>query len=706
MSQPPQPPEPPAGEPPSDRVPADQVPPQGPPPAPEGPPPAQPPVGFGKQQDPPGARPGAFGAPQDPPPGAFGAPQTPPPGGFGAPQTPPPGGYGAPQTPTPGYGAPQGPPPGGFGAPHAAPPAGGYGAPPQQSAPGYGYPGGPPGQPPQAPPPGYGYPGAPGQQPAPGYGYPGPQGQQPGGYPGQQQPYAQYSAPTVAMPPQQPGGGPSRSRNPIALIIGAAVLVIALIVGGGIVYSSMGEDDDSKNSSADGGKGGQDTKDKDGGDTAGGNGTGGTSGGAVPQDTTPREKAPANTKAKPLFQVPSPVIKDDSTTQVAGSWLTDKVYAKAGIGVVGGYDPATGGELWTAKLTGPVCAASRHVTADNRTALVAQPAMPTKAKPYQGCTQVSMLDLTTGKLLWTKTAKSGDRLVSFDEVTIGGGTVAAGGSAGGAAWSAADGSSLWEPKLGEPCYDAGYAGGGALVAVRRCGDLDNRRLEIQNLDPKTGKPLSTYKMATGVDYASVVSTTPLVVAADIGDSAGDGSGISDFFAIDEKTGKLRSKFTAEGDKYAARCDATRVEQCKLLAVGGDRLYLPTEEHPGTAEFSDTNEIVAFDLATGKLLGARADAGDGYTISPIRMDGTNVIAYKRPPYDKGGQVVSLDGATLKATVLMETPTTESSRDMETAFMPEYSEYDYADGRLFMSEIYASKALSDGDKEYLAVAFGTG
>ncbi|MFF2020774.1 PQQ-binding-like beta-propeller repeat protein [Streptomyces sp. NPDC058171] len=666
--------------------------------------------------DPPGGQPGdAPGAPQPAEPGgapmSFGKPQDPPPGGFGAPQPPPPaGGFGAPQPPPAGgFGAPQEPPPGGYGAPQSPPPGGGYGAPP---AGGYGYPTAQPGQPGQPPQgaAGYGHPGAPGQS---GYGYPGQQpygqpGQQPYGQPGQQgygqQPYGQYAAPTV--PVAQQSGAPARRtglRNPVTLIIGAAALVIALIVGGGVLYA--GQQDDDKNTSAGKDEKGGAGSEKGTGDKGGSDGGGAAGGGPAVAGGEPREKAPSNTKAKPLFQVAAPVVKDDSTIPVAGSWLTDKVYAKSGVGEVVGYDPTSGEERWTVKLTGPVCAAGRHVTTDNRTALVAQPSMPTKDKPYQGCTQVSVLDLDTGKLLWTKTAKSADRTVSFDEVTIGAGTVAAGGSAGGAAWSAADGAALWAPKLGEPCYDAGYAGGENLVAVRRCGDLDSRRLEIQKLDPKTGKPLSTYKMATGVDYASVVSTKPLVVAADIGDSAGDGSSISDFFAIDEETGKLRSKFTAEGEKYAARCDATRVEQCKLLAVGNDRLYLPTEEHDGSEEFTDTNEIVAFDLATGKLSGARADAGDGWVLSPIRMDGSNLIAYKRPPFDKGGQVVSLNGSTLKETVLMENPSTESSREPERSFMPDYSEYLFGGGRFFMSAVYASKPYSKDEDKFLAVAFGT-
>jgi hypothetical protein len=402
------------------------------------------------------------------------------------------------------------------------------------------------------------------------------------------------------------------------------------------------------------------------------------------------------------------VSKDDSSIVVAGSWLTDSVYAKSGIAQIVGYDPDKGTKLWTVPLAGPVCTTSRHLTEDNKAVVVHEPAMPTKAEPSHGCSQVALIDLNTGKTVWTKSAKSGDQPISFDNVTISGGTVAAGSTSGGVAWDLASGNVLWSPKPTDSCYDAGYGGGEKLVAVRKCGTYDARQLNIQTLDPKSGKVLSEYKMAKGIEYAGIVSTNPLVVAADVGDSAGDGSGISDFFSIDNKTGKLRTRISAPGEQYAARCDTiTKIEQCSGLAVGNDRIYIPTEEHEGGGEgYSRTNEIVALDLATGKQTGQRADAGEGYTITPLRMDGGNLIAYKSPPYDKGGQIVSIDGGSFKETKLLENPATEAVRDVEGSMLPEYSEYLYSQGHLYMSQVYASEVTSADEKEYLAIGFGTG
>ncbi|CAL9486532.1 hypothetical protein SUDANB15_03131 [Streptomyces sp. enrichment culture] len=601
------------------------------------------------------------------------------------PQQPPaPGGPGLHKAPEPGYGYPQVPqsPPAAPATPPTPPPSAPQG-------PGYGYP--------QQPPGGYGYPGQP-QQPGP-YGQPQqpgpygqPQPQQPGPYgqPGYGQPGYGYPQATMPMQPQpgQPGGGGRKFGAPLVIIV-AAVVVIALIVGGGVWYASSGKDGDKNNSADSGDKGSKDAKNGDGGTTAGA-----------------EEKAPADPDSKLLFQVPAPKVpKGVSTVVTSGSWLTDTVYAKSGIAEIVGYDRDKGTEKWTIDLPGPVCAASRHSTEDNKTAIVYKPAMPTEEDP-QSCTQVGLIDLEAGKELWSKSAKTGTMPINFNNVTLSGGTVAAGSSSGGAAWEIASGEQLWAPKTSDSCYDSGYGGGEKLVAVRKCGSYEQRQLHIQTIDPKSGKVITEYKMDEGIEYAAVVSTDPLVVAADVGDSAGDGSGVSDFFSVDNKTGKLRTRISAPGDEYEVRCDAIyKLENCSGLAVGGDRLYIATEEHEGTGEYSRTNEIVTFDLSTGKQTGQRADAGEDYTITPLRMDGGNVLAYKRGPYDKGGQVVSIDGGSFKQTKLMENPATESVRDAERRLLPDSAEILFSQGRLYMSDVYASD-FSTSEEQYLVLAFGTG
>lgn len=579
--------------------------------------------------------------PNQPPPGGFGAPQDPPPGGFGAPQTPP-GGFGAPQTP------PQSPP----GTP-----------PPPAQGPGYGYP-----QPQTPAGPGYGYPN---QQP--GYGYP---SQQPGhGYP---QPM------TVPMQ-QAPQGGGRKGPGAQVWIVVAAVAAIALIIGGGVLYA---------NRSSGGSQGKKDSASGTGGSQGGG--TGGSAGGAA------KEKTPANPSAKLLFQLPAPEIKDkQEIDSVAGSWLTDTVYAKAGVNKVVGHDPDTGAAKWTLPLDGQTCAGSPEISSSGIAAVVNESAKRANAQDHKPCSEVTAFEVATGRKLWTMSVKAGDTPVAFNEVSISGTTVAAGaGYNGGAAFDLTSGKVLWQPKAGA-CKDLGYAGGEQLVAVRKCGDFGNETYQVQLLDPRTGSVKWSYPLPKGIDNAKVISTKPVVFGVDSGDITATGA--SDVFALDD-TGKLRTKITLADGKYDHECGVNKVHDCHAIAVGNDKLYVPTKEHDGTAANSQTNEIVAFSLATGKTTGDKIDAGDGYDVFPIRMDGGNLLAYKSGPYDKGAQVLSIDGGTLKQTKLLETPASDDVLSAISGMVPKSSELLYTDGRLFLGKDLVSKPYSADEKSYTALGFG--
>ncbi|MET9963695.1 PQQ-binding-like beta-propeller repeat protein [Streptomyces sp. NPDC006326] len=569
--------------------------------------------------------------------------------------TPPP----PPQPPAGGFGAPQDPPPGGFGAPPPVPPA--PPGPPQPPA----EPPTVPAAPPAAP---AGQPQAPAGQPA--YGYP----QQGYAYPPQQ-------APTyAAQPPAAPAGGGDKRTQ--LMIVGAALLAIVLIIGGGFWYVSGDDGGGSARPSASGSPGG----DKPAGGTPG------------------SEKVPSNPKSKPLYNQPNPTPED--VVGVAGSWLTDTTYIKTDVAKVVGYNLVDGGKKWELPFPGEVCAATKHIT-DNKTAVLFRPAQSTPENKYPPCTEVGVIDLNTGKLVWSGNAKgatTGDKPATYYEVTISGQTVAAGGTSGGAAWNLADGKSLWTPKVdGEGCYDMGYAGGEALGVIRKCGRSGSQTLVAQTLDPATGAPTASYKLSPGIEWASIISTKPLVVAADVGKTAKNATGVSDLFVVDAK-GELKSRISLASGNFAAKCGATEVEKCSGFVVGNGKVYLPSYEHQGQAAVGRTNEVLSFDLETGKQTTDRADAGERYTMWPLRMDGSNIIAYKEPPYDKGGQVVSIDGTTMKETLLMENPADKASQRAETAFSPEYSEYRYHNGKLFISRTTARKPYSaTSDPEFLFVSF---
>ncbi|WP_409058161.1 PQQ-binding-like beta-propeller repeat protein [Streptomyces sp. SYP-A7185] len=628
---------------------------------------------------------GGFGAPQDPPPGGFGAPQDPPPGGFGAPQDPPPVGFGkAPEPQNPSYGYPQTPPPAQPPTQPAGQPAAG---PPPQSPPP------PPGQPQGQPT--YGYPQAPGTPPPgqpQGYGYPGQPGQ-PYGQPtqpyGQQAPYGAYQQPgTMPMAPQAaPGGsGGSKLSGQMKIIIGA-VVAIALIVGGGVFYASTQKDDTEASSAGPTGKGGEDKK-GGGGDEQGPSGPG-------------QEKVPASTSATVSMQLPQPEVPKDDVWSIKGSWLTEDVYAKAGVNEIVGYDPSDGKELWTLPLAGQTCAGSREVTKDGIVAVAYEEGKRTKKGDHETCSQISAVDLKDGKRLWTETIDEGSMKARVQEVTISGSTVAAGSSAGGAAFDLTSGKHLWEPTPGDKCQDEGYAGGEQLVAVQKCGTYGDEKLKVQLLDAKTGKSKWTYPVTPGVDNAKIISTRPVVFGQDTQEITA--SGVTDAFSLDDQ-GKLRAKISLPDGKYDHDCEVNVVYACTALAVGNDKLYVPTRQHEGGGDgYSQTNEIISFSLATGKTTGDRADAGEDGEMFPIRMDGGNILAYKDGGYNKGAQVVSLNGKTMKETKLLETPAAESVGSAISSMVPKSNELLYTDGRLYLGKELISKPYSKDEKEYTALGF---
>lgn len=607
-------------------------------------------------------RPAEPTAPATPPPPAAppAAPATPPAGGFGAPTPPPPGGFGAPTPPPPQGGAP------GYGYPQSAPGAPQTPPPPPQGQPGYGFPNQQPNQPPT---PAYG------QQPY---------GQQQFG----QQPYGQapgYGYPQPPTAPMPPAGGGGKSVSPIVWIVTAAVVVIALIVGGGIWYAnSSGDDKGGTKNSADG--------DKKGGDK-GEDGLGGGGG---------QEKVPASTAGKIAFQLPAPKVAKDAVWSVAGSWLTDSTYAKSDLNQVVGYDPDTGTKKWTLPLTGQTCGFSPEVTEAGLTAVLAEDGKRKKDKDHFQCTVITVFDMNTGKKVWSNSVEVGGQKIAFKELSITGSTLAVGGGYdGGAAFDIKSGKSLWKPQVGS-CEDVGYSGGEQLVAVRKCGDFDEEEYQVQLLDPATGKPKWSYKVPGNpgsVNLLSVFSTKPV----SFGIALGEEVKYTDAFSLDD-SGKLRAKITIDPERYDVDCEVGEVHGCRGLAVGNDRLYLASKQHDGSGT-DQVNEIVSFSLANGKITGDRADSGDDYEIFPIRMDGSNVLAYKDGPYDKGAQVVTIDPKTMKQTVLLETPATQTVRDALSRMVPGSAELRYSGGRLFLGKDLISEPFSADDKQYAALGFTT-
>ncbi|MFF4532516.1 PQQ-binding-like beta-propeller repeat protein [Streptomyces sp. NPDC001407] len=463
----------------------------------------------------------------------------------------------------------------------------------------------------------------------------------------------------------------------MAIIVSAAV-ALALVVGGGIWYATSGG----------GGKDDQATKGSGSSQTGGGGSSG---------------PKPKTVDGKLLFSVPSQDVKDMVSAQ--GMWATDQVVAKSDVYKVTGYG-LSGGKKWEIPLDGAVCWANPQATADGKAVVLVSDGKQTDDKPYGGpCTQVVALDLNKGTKLWQKSAKTGDKDMTFSEVTIGGGTVAAGGLSGGAAWSLDGGKELWKPKVdGDDCKDAGYGGGDKLVAVRRCGDYQRPQLSIQTLDPKSGGVKSEYKMPMGLNYPHIASTDPLVVAVSAGDSTGNGA--SDFMVIDDsaKEGKLKSKISTGNGNYEPKCPSTEVEGCTKISITKDSLYLPTKQHSSgdSDQPGQVNEIVAFDLNTGQTKG-KTEGVPGAQLVPLGVDKDGFpIGYQNATYKGGGQVLRIDPKTYKADVLLKNA--DDSAKIEQDLSPQFKQGLWAQGRLFLGSDYVHKQSPGLDRENMMAVFG--
>lgn len=456
----------------------------------------------------------------------------------------------------------------------------------------------------------------------------------------------------VPAPVQPPGGGGRRPGHRIA-VVASVVAAIALIIGGGVWYvGSSGDGSKDKTAAEPGGEG------------------------AAAKYEKPKEKVPTDPKAFFTTKALQPKLpKGETTWKAEGSWLTDKVYAKASVEAIVGVDATSGKGLWRLPKPGESCAGSPDLGKDNIAVVVTGAKVHDDRGFKDACTEVTAFDVDTGDKLWTKSITIGyqKEKTAFNQVTISGETVAVGGLYGGAAFDLRSGRTLWEPKQGEKCRDVGYGGGKRLVAVRSCGEFGSERYRVEVLDSRTGASKVSHKLPDGVTSPSVISVEPVVVAVDSGKISG--SGATDVFAFDEGT-ERRTRIALPDDKYMHECGtASIVQDCRGITAGNGKLYAATERRDGVKKYSSTNDIVVFSLATGKTTGQRVSAGDNSPIFPIRMDGGNILVYKGSP---GTRVVSLDGRTLKQEkVLLDAKTRPST------LPPLRSEIVFTHNKLFLS-----------------------
>ena len=402
---------------------------------------------------------------------------------------------------------------------------------------------------------------------------------------------------------------------------------------------------------------------------------------------------PASTEGRELFKIPAPKLSGDETASVTGAWATDKIFAKSTLNGIIGMDAASGKQAWKVSLDGQVCAAARQSTDDGKAAVVTAETKSSRAT----CNQMAVIDLNKGKKLWQETMPNSDSATTLGmNMTIAKDVVAAKWIGGSVAYKMSGGTPLWKSEgTGGGCQDEGFAGGAELMAVVQCGSYGSPELKVQKLNPKSGEANWEFDVPKGVRTARIVSADPVVIAVGAGSST-----VTDIMTVGDDE-KLKAKISLGDNKYEPGC-STGVESCTSIVVDKDYVYLPSARHQGDS--ASTNEIIAFDVDTGSPKW-KSDAGEKRTIVPVQMQDGKLIAYKKPTYDAGGQVVAVDpGAQGKQELYMRNPDDSAEDENNLAGIVMREPPLYKNGRLFLHQTLISKRSSTSYGKYLGMAFG--
>ncbi|MCX4765399.1 PQQ-like beta-propeller repeat protein [Streptomyces sp. NBC_01275] len=420
------------------------------------------------------------------------------------------------------------------------------------------------------------------------------------------------------------------------------------------------------------------------------------------------EEPPASTVGKMAFRFSVDDMGPGEHFELPGMWATDKILAKGinktVVGLTVGTDASPGDEKWKLPLDGPICGYTRHVTGDNRTAVLF------RANDRGGayCNHVAFFDLDDGREVWEGDfpysqygddpgmATGGDDQ-DAPSVTLTHGTVVVTWGGGTDAYSMDTGKRRWRTTSTGACQDMGAAGGGALIVRQQCWNddeslpvdsLERVAYKARKIDPNTGDVLWTYSAAKGIRDLDIPSAEPAVLAVQAGEI-----GISELLSLDAE-GADRATIRLQNGTYVGECstydDYLVVDDCPTIAVGADQVFLRSKE---TGDKADANWIVGFELATGNTT-KKFDSGPGSLLYPVRMSGGRLLALRESDdHIAPTALVGLDPKTGK-----ETPYFYFNlpAEAETMTMTEYNDILVQDGRVFFGRKKVDGPTADEPK----------
>ncbi|MDG4865686.1 PQQ-binding-like beta-propeller repeat protein, partial [Streptomyces sp. T-3] len=467
--------------------------------------------------------------------------------------------------------------------------------------------------------------------------------------------------------PGGPGGsGPGGFfKGKPAAIVGAALAAL-LVIGGGVYFAVGGDDEKPKEPVA---QGSGDPKPK------------GGEGKPTEEETAEgrNSDAPDLNAGRQAGEAKAWMALSDQDLPGKGAelmdvWVVGDTVVQAGYKAVTAWGVEDGKKKWSVPLDAPVCDTPPTPGTDGKVVVAYESGTETKKR----CNQLQMIDLKAGTAGWKKKIEEGgsfDSTITLD-LSISENTLLVARSLSGTGYSLDDGEELFTLKKDKGCFPGAFAStAGKALVVDSCAATGENE-QLKEIDPTSGSVKWRYKTPKGFQVQKVYSVEPLVVSLVNRDKK---SWTIQAFKAD---GQPRSQIDGGKDTFLQRCGMTITERelqsCIGMVAADDTFYMATEEKK-SGDYDRSNEVVAFDLDTGKPKW-RGKADGTRSLLPLYADGSGLVAYVQPTFQEPGQTVRFGKSGGKPTVLLKHPKGALSQEKSLALLGQTR---YIDGRFYSS-----------------------
>lgn len=363
---------------------------------------------------------------------------------------------------------------------------------------------------------------------------------------------------------------------------------------------------------------------------------------------------------------------------VDGRWWTDDHLVREMPGEVVAYKISDGSVAWRIPVAGNgSCRSSREMTPEGHVAVLRGDGMGRKA--VKGCHQLTLVDITAGKELWTVELDQvgGEYANSLSQPVISGGLVHVSNGKGSQTRGLADGSPSDLKAEPTGCAATDHLGvDGVLVSWLRCRSGDEILWVLAGYDENV-KPLWGWlhpEKGRKPALTGVLSVDPLTVVVYNGTKGQDIWRVEPGKGTPDAPGTHRVLLSIiAGENISLPCPtygrSTGPSVCTAVVVGDDVLYLQSNPNGPSSRF---HGIVAVDLDTGaERWHARAEGE--LSLSAITVDDGKLIAFQAQAdlslakdlgHESPGVVVTVDPGNGGLTALAALPLVERGQTLET------------------------------------------